>query len=52
VAGVTAYIAVRVLWRLHVIQRWQDRRDLRLTRNLEVAKARQNSLTRAVRSPD
>ena len=52
VAGITAYIVVRVLWRLHVIQRWRDRRDLRSTRHLEAVKAQQNSLTRAVQSPD
>lgn len=52
VTGITAYIAVRVLWRLHVIQRWQDRRDLRKQRSRETIKAQQNSLTRAAHSPD
>lgn len=52
VAGITAYALVRVLWRMHVLQRWQDRRDLRRSRALEAARAKQNSLTRAAHSPD
>jgi len=46
VVGVTAYVAVRVLWRLHVLQRWQDRRDARKERALIQARTQQNSLTR------
>ncbi len=52
VSGITAYIAVRVLWRLHVIQRWQDRRDSRKATASQAGRLQQNSLTRAVRSPD
>jgi len=32
VSGVTAFVLVRVLWRLHVVRRWRARRDLRRTR--------------------
>jgi len=52
VAGITGYIFVRVSWRLHVLQRWQERRERRKTESLKVAKEHQNSLTRAVQSPD
>lgn len=52
VAGITAYVAVRVLWRLHVLQRWQERRDRRRGVALEVVRDQQNSLTRAVQSQD
>ena len=52
VTGITAYIAVRVLWRLHVLQRWQDRRDRRQAAAVEAARQQQNSLTRAVQSQD
>ena len=52
VTGITAYIAGRVLWRLHVVQRWQDRRELSKQRSRETVKAQQNSLTRAAHLPD
>ena len=48
VAGITAYAIVRVTWRLHVLQRWRERRMKRR----QAARDRQNSLTRAVQSPD
>lgn len=52
VAGITAYVAVRVLWRLHVLQRWQERRDRRKGAARNHARQKQNSLTRAVQSQD
>jgi uncharacterized protein (DUF2062 family) len=45
VSGITAFVLVRVLWRLHVVRRWRARRALRLLR--------QQSLTdRAAPPPD
>jgi hypothetical protein len=32
VSGVTAFVLVRVLWRLHVVRRWRARRALRRLR--------------------
>ena len=48
VVGVTAYVAVRVLWRLHVIQRWRDRREERKNRTRTQARDQQNSLSQAL----
>jgi uncharacterized protein (DUF2062 family) len=39
VSGVTAMVVVRIAWRMHVIRRWQARREKRLQRNLPVTGA-------------
>jgi uncharacterized protein (DUF2062 family) len=48
VTGITAYVLVRVSWRLHVLQRWQDRRDRRSADTASSARVAQNSLTSSV----
>jgi len=52
VTGITAYALVRVSWRLHVLQRWQERRERRADAAAITARLAQNSLTREVPSPD
>ena len=32
VAGITAFAVIHVLWRLHVVSRWRERRDHRMLR--------------------
>ncbi len=45
VTGITAYVLVRVSWRMHVLQRWQERRDRRSATAAISARVAQNSLT-------
>lgn len=52
VTGITAYALVRVSWRLHVLQRWQERRERRASAAAIAARLAQNSLTREAPSPD
>ncbi len=42
VSGVSAFVIVRVLWRMHVIRRWRERRELRRSRLKLRAKPQQD----------
>ena len=43
VAGATAFLVVRVFWRMHVLQRWQERKARRLERKNQRARSAANA---------